>query len=392
MKQNCLLIINAGSSSLKFKVFNAKNLEDLFSGQISGFGTNEIDLVIKNSITKEIIKKYTFNNLQRDEILAQTIDIIIQLDSNLNIIAFGHRVVHGGSKFKKPTLVNNEVLSYLKSINHLAPLHMPHNLKPIEVLANLYPNIKQVICFDTSFHTNAPKHTKTYAIPLELTEKEEIIRYGAHGTSYEYIVNELEKIDPVLHKKKLIICHLGSGASLCAIKDSKCFTTTMGFSVLEGLIMGTRPGNIDAGILLYLLTQKNYTPKELEKILYHQSGILGISENTNDFRILQQANDEKSKFALEVFNYNLVKNIGALVAVLEGIDGIIFTAGVGENSPKIREYVLNKLSFLGIEIDNANNDKNALVITKNNSKIKAMVIPTNEEIMIAQHTINLITT
>jgi acetate kinase len=390
MENNCLIIINAGSSSLKFKIFTANNLTELFTGQISGFGTKEVDLIIKDCKTKEIIKKHIFTETDRDTILSQTLDTIIKLDKSLNIIAFGHRVVHGGSKFKTSTLVNNDVINYLKSINHLAPLHMPHNLKPIEILANNYPHIKQVVCFDTAFHTSAPQHTKMYAIPLNLTESDEIIRYGAHGTSYEYIVNELEKIDPALYSKKTIICHLGSGASICAVNKGKCFTTSMGFSVLEGLIMGTRPGNIDAGILLYLMNQKKYSLADLEKMLYYQSGILGLSENTNDFRILQQATDEKSKFALEVFNYNLVKNIGAMIAVLEGVDGIIFTAGVGENSPKIREYVLNKLSFLGIEIDNANNNKNALVITENNSKIKAMVIPTNEEVMIARHTINLI--
>lgn len=391
--ENSILVINAGSSSLKFKMFVVSNMQEVFYGQIEGFGTNSPSFYIKDSATKNQLEHKVFNeeSQSRDEIILEVINMVISFNKSYNIVAIGHRVVHGGVKNTQPVLVNNNTIDYLQSITNLAPLHMPHNLKPMQVITQALPNMPQVACFDTAFHTSASKISKMYSIDTDLFEKEGVMRYGAHGISYDYIANKLQQLDVNLYNAKTLVCHIGSGASLCVMQQGKCITTTMGFSVLEGLTMATRPGNIDAGVILYLLTQKNLSPKQLETMLYHKSGILGLSKFTNDFRILQQNLDKpQCKQAWDVFIFNLVKNMGALIAVAGGVDTIVFTAGVGENSPMCREQALQQLQFLGVSVNNIANNNNDMVISTESSKIKVMVVPTNEELMIAQYTANLI--
>lgn len=335
-----IIVINAGSSSLKFKLFAKEQLTVIALGQITGIGTEDPKLIIKDANSKTIVETKLLSTTTRDNLLVDLLNTILELFPNIKIIMAGHRVVHGGNKYNAPTLINNEVIGYLKSIISLTPIHLPHNIRPMEVLQSKFPAIKQVACFDTAFHiaTN-PMYTRLYALPRKVINDGNVLRYGFHGLSYEYIASVLQQSEPELYKGNVIVCHLGAGASLCALKQGKSFTTTMGFTPLEGLVMGSRTGNIDAGILLYLLKEKQYSVQEVEDLLYFKSGILGLSEISSDFYTLSNSHDPKAQEALTVFKYNLVKNIGSLIAVLGGVDAIIFTAGVGENDGQIRKYV-----------------------------------------------------
>lgn len=380
-----MIIINAGSSSLKFKLFDKSNLQEFSNGQISGIGTSEVKLVVKDTKTGDKIHTETFDgSLSRDDILVKLISILTGIYKDIEITSAGHRIVHGADKYIEPTVVNADVISYLHSIEHLSPIHLPHNIRPMEVLQTQFPNIKQVACFDTAFHATNPKHTKLYAIPRELSEDDKIVRYGFHGISYQYIAEYLKEHHTDFYNGKVIICHLGAGASLCALVNGKSFTTTMGFTPLEGLVMGSRTGNIDAGILLYLMNNKGYTAQDLQDMLYYKSGVLGLSGISSDFYQLETSSDPRAKEALEVYGYNLIKSIGGLIAVMGGVDAIVFTAGVGENDAISRGRVAESLKYLGVEFDEEANKSKSEVITKVSSKVKMMIIPTNEELMIAR--------
>ena len=385
--QETMIIINAGSSSLKFKLFYKSNLQEFSNGQITGIGTEKVKLVVKDSETEKKIKEEILDSkLSRDNILVNLISILSGIYTDIEITSAGHRIVHGADKYINPTLVNADVISYLKSIEHLSPIHLPHNIRPMEVLKSKFPNIKQVACFDTAFHATNPIHTKLYAIPRELSIEDKIVRYGFHGISYQYIAEYLKENYPDLYRGKVVICHLGAGASLCALVEGKSFTTTMGFTPLEGLVMGSRTGNIDAGILLYLMNNKGYSVKDLENMLYYKSGVLGLSGISSDFYTLETSEDPRAKEALEVYSYNLIKSIGGLIAVMGGIDCMIFTAGVGENDSISRNKVAEAFKYLGVELDEIANKSRPVLetITKPSSKVKMMVIPTNEELMIAK--------
>jgi acetate kinase len=383
-----IIILNAGSSSLKFKIFYTEGLQDLTFGQITGIGTAKTKFVIKDSATnKAVLEEILDSNTSRADLLAYLLDTIKKHFPNVNITTAGHRVVHGGSIYTQPTIINQEVINNLKTLQNLSPIHLPHNIAPMEILLKKYPTLKQVACFDTAFHSTNPDHTRYYAIPKELIEEDKLLRYGFHGLSYEYIASKLKEIEPTLYKGKTIVCHLGAGASVCALNEGKSFTTSMGFTPLDGLVMGSRCGSIDPGILLYLMNNKGYDAKQLEDLLYYKSGILGLSGISSDFYSLEISPDPLAKQALDIFCYNLVKVIGSYIVALGGVDGIVFTAGVGENASDIREYVGNALAFLGVKYDNEANKKKELVFSTPDSKIKMLTIPTNEELMIAQHTL-----
>jgi acetate kinase len=385
-----ILIINAGSSSLKFQLFHFDNLESYINGQISGLGTSDQKIIIKDN-NKEVIHQEKYQaTTSRDEILVSLVETLQKLFPSLKLEVAGHRVVHGGIHYINPTIINQTVIDTLKSITYLTPIHLPHNIKPMEVLQSKFPNLKQVACFDTAFHATNNKLTQYYAIPRKYIEQDNIKRYGFHGLSYEYLSLKIKEIDKDLSSKKIIAFHLGAGASLCALENGKSVTTTMGLTPLDGLIMGSRCGSIDGGIILYLLQHKKLTPKELEHVLYFESGILGLSEESSDFYQVETSKNPKAKEAWEIYLYNLLKQTGQMIAALEGVDGFIFTGGVGENTAELRSYLANKLKWLNIEIDESNNKNKEILISTPQSKVKFYVIPTNEEWIIANHSKNLI--
>ena len=386
MKQG-ILVINAGSSSVKVKIFDF-NLQALIQAQISGLKTEKIKISIKSCIQDKILNEFYTTGKTMEELFVNFINSILSFLPEVKISLIGHRVVHGGINYNKPTLVNETVINDLKAIIPLAPLHLPYNTAPMEILKNIMPEVKQIACFDTGFHSENPEYIRYYAIPRKLIEEDKIMRYGFHGLSCEYIMKQLNIVAPELYNSKVIICHLGAGASVTAVKNGKGLATSMGFTALDGVMMGTRCGNIDASILLYLIKYKNYTYEKLEKMLYSESGILGISEESSDFYTIENSSKTSSKEAYKMFIHSIVKKIGELIAILEGIDCIIFTGGVGENSQKTRFEVIKSFAFLGAEINEKQNSNNEIIISSLASKIKIMAIKTNEELTIAMHAIN----
>ncbi len=386
---DAIMVLNAGSSSLKFKIFSKDSLDVITSGQITGIGTNKTKLKIKDKNDVSIKEEQIDASMPRDDILIYLLDVLNQLFKNINIVIAGHRVVHGGVKYKAPTLITQEVIDNLKNIIHLTPIHLPHNIRPMEVLKNKFPSLTQVACFDTAFHSTNPEYTKYYAIPKKLIDEDQVMRYGFHGLSYEYMSYYLKENHPELHKGKVVVCHLGAGASLAALKEGKSFATTMGFTPLDGLVMGSRTGEIDPGILLFLMNHKGYSTKDLEDLVYYKSGILGLSEESSDFYSIETSEKESSKIAWKVFVTSVIKHVGSLVALMNGVDAIIFTAGVGENSNTLREQVCENLKYLGIEISKQANKDSKIIISSENSKAKVFVIPTQEELMIAKHSVAL---
>jgi acetate kinase len=310
-----------------------------------------------------------------------------------SIDGIGHRVVHGGRTFKSPSLVTTNLLTELRSLAPLAPNHLPHEILAIESFRQFIPAVKQVACFDTAFHCDMPQTARTYALPRYLTEAG-IVRYGFHGLSYEYVISALaseaaSKNPP----SRVIIAHLGHGASMAAIKDGKSIDTTMGFTPAGGLVMSTRTGDLDPGVILYLLTQKHMKAEEVGELMYKKAGLLGVSGTSADMKeLLEKAdNDPTAKEAVSLFCYQAKKFIGAFTAVLEGLDTLVFTGGIGENAPQVRHAVCDGLEYLGINIDEALNKKNGTVISKSGSGVSVRVIKTNEELMAARHTHNALT-
>jgi acetate kinase len=294
-------------------------------------------------------------------------------------------VVHGGVRFKGPTIVTPRVISQLRKLIPLAPLHQPYNLAAIEAASERLPGVPQVACFDTSFHRGQSGVAELIPLPRELRMKG-LERYGFHGLSYEYIASVLPEVAPEIAKKRVIVAHLGSGASLCALKRGKSVDSTLGFTALDGLCMGTRPGALDPGVVLYLFQGLGLSAKEVETLLYKKSGLLGISGISNDMRDLLGRPEPDAHRAVDYFVYRAAKEIGALTAVLGGLDGLVFTAGIGENSPEIRQRICKASAWLGIELDEAANSNRSSNISTRKSKVSVWVIPTNEELMIARHT------
>ena len=300
--------------------------------------------------------------------------------------AVGHRVVHGGPDFREPTVVSSAVVERLERFVPLAPLHQPNNLAPIRVILERQPHLLQVACFDTAFHRGHPEVADRFAIPQRLHE-EGVRRYGFHGLSYEYISGRLAEVAPEIAKGRLVVAHLGGGASMCAIVAGKSIESTMGFTALDGLPMGTRPGQLDPGVVLYLMSQKRMSATDIERLLYHDCGLKGLSGVSNDVRELLASPAPGAKLALDCFIYRIGLSAGMLAAALGGIDGFVFTAGVGENAPSVREAVVRRLAWLGVELDAAANVRGELLISSKRSPIPCYVIPTDEELMIATHTL-----
>jgi acetate kinase len=305
------------------------------------------------------------------------------------LIGIGHRVVHGGSAYTQPVFVNAEVLKELEAFVPLAPLHQPHNLVPIRRALERVPDLPQVACFDTSFHRSQPEVAQVFALPAELREAG-VMRYGFHGLSYEYIASTLPEIAPSATKGKCVVLHLGNGASMCAMEQGQSLASTMGFTAVEGLPMGTRCGSIDPGVILYLMDQRGMSARAIETLIYKKSGLLGVSGISSDMRTLLASPEPHAKLAVELFLYRIRRELGSLAAALRGLDAIVFTGGIGENAPAIRSRVCRDATWIGVEIDEAANAAGRGCINTASSRVAVWVIPTNEELMIARHTRRLL--
>lgn len=395
-----ILVLNCGSSSLKYQLFNMDNEKVLAQGIAERIGLN--DSILTHKTSNKDKHKINLNFKNHKEALNKILELLTSkeygvLKSLNEIDAVGHRVVHGGEKYSKAVLVNEEVKKSIKELFSLAPLHNPANLIGIEVCEEIMKNVPMVALFDTAFHQSMNLEEFLYALPYELYKENGIRKYGFHGSSHKYVS---EKAADIVKKDiknlKIISCHLGNGASLCAIKNGKSFDTTMGFSPLDGLVMGTRCGSIDPSIPLYLIKNNKLSVEEVDNILNKKSGVLGISNVSSDFRDIEeeaQKGNKKASLALDIFHYRIKKQIGAYIAALNGVDIIIFTAGVGENGPETREAILKDMDFLGIILDKEKNKVRGKIqeISAKSSKVKVFVIPTNEELVIARETQKILT-
>ncbi|MFL6446943.1 MAG: acetate/propionate family kinase [Bryobacteraceae bacterium] len=380
------LVLNAGSSSLKFCVFARPNSDWRLEsrGQIDGIGSSP-RICAKNGEGQVLVDRKPDKVRDGRDALNELASWLKSMYGGAPVVGVGHRVVHGGARYTGPTVVTPQVLTELRSLTPLAPLHQPHNIGAIEAVSELLPDVPQVACFDTSFHRTQPPVADLVPLPQEIRQQG-VQRYGFHGLSYEYIASMLPEVAPEIAKGRVVVAHLGSGASLCAMRDGKSVDNSLGFTALNGLCMGTRPGAIDPGVILYLFQGLHLSAKEVETILYKKSGLLGISGISPDMRDLETSSDPKARLAVDYFVYRVAKEIGALAAVLGGIDGLVFTAGIGENSPEIRRRICEASAWLGIEFDAAANARKGPRISKAKTKVSAWVIPTNEELMIARHT------
>jgi len=382
------LVLNAGSSSLKFCVYHRPAGEGWrleVRGQIEGIGTSP-RLSVKNaeghSVANQKLDGEGFDGRDAVDALAAWLRSTY---GGSRVLGVGHRVVHGGSRFAKPTILNEQVISELHKLVPLAPLHQPYNLVAIEAAFERLPGVPQVACFDTSFHCGQAAVAELIPLPLALRQLG-LQRYGFHGLSYEYIASVLPDVAPDIANGRVIVAHLGSGASLCALKGGKSVDSTLGFTALDGLCMGTRPGALDPGVVLYLLQSLGLSAKEVETILYKKSGLLGISGISNDMRDLLGRSEPEASLAVDYFVYRAAKEVGALTAVLGGVDAIVFTAGIGENSAEVRQRICEASAWLGTELDEAANLEHRSKISTSRSSVSVWVIPTNEELMIARHT------
>jgi len=382
------LVINAGSSSLKFFVLVKPKKEwwqIASKGQIDGIGTAP-HLKSKDAEGKVQVDRDLDSSVNDGKkAVTELANWLRSMYGGSHVLAVGHRVVHGGPKFSAAQIITPEVLDELRRLVPLAPLHQPFNITAIEAAMERLPDVLQVACFDTSFHRGQPAVAEVVPLPRELC-RQGLQRYGFHGLSYEYIASVLPEVAPEIAHGRVIVAHLGSGASLCALSRGKSVESTLGYTALDGLCMGTRPGAIDPGIILYLVQDLQLSAKEIETILYKKSGLLGISGISNDMRDLLNSKDPAAELAVDYFVYEATKQIGAMAAVLGGIDGLVFTAGIGENSPEIRARLCRSSAWLGIEFDEAANASRGPRISTPGSKVSAWVIPTNEELMIARHT------
>lgn len=385
-----ILAINAGSSSLKFALFeNTADCIETLRGEIEEIGAAR-HFFARDAVGNTLAEQSwpPGANINFAGMIELLLDFAASHLGHGGLAAIGHRMVHGGADHIAPALVTPALVAALDALTPLDPLHMPHNLAPVRIIAESRPNLPQIACFDTAFHHTIPPVARNFALPRALTAAG-VRRYGFHGLSFEYISGQLRAVAPGLADRKIIVAHLGAGASLCAIKAGVSIATTTGFSVLDGLSMATRCGRIDPGVLLYLGAQgQNF--QQIEDMLYHQSGLLGVSGISGDIRALLASTDPNAAEAIDMFTYNIAWESGALASALGGLDGFVFTAGIGEHAPKIRAAVCARLEWLGLDLDDAANAANAPIISAPGAKVEIRVIPTDEEAMIAQHTRTLL--
>ncbi|RRS05411.1 acetate/propionate family kinase [Aquabacterium soli] len=395
-RQGLLLVLNAGSSSIKFSVFEVEPggaPQERFGGQVEGIG-GAARFTVKSSDGEPVGEHAWPEGVTVDHEQA-----LHQIDDWLNahlqgraFLACSHRVVHGGLKHAAPVLIDDAVLTELEALCPLAPLHQPHNLAPIRAMRARLPNLPQIACFDTAFHRGQSEVVQQFALPRAITEAG-VRRYGFHGLSYEYIASVLPQVHPRLANARVIVAHLGNGASLCAMQGGRSLASTMGFSALDGLAMGTRCGALDPGVVFHLLREMRLSPEQVEHMLYHDSGLLGMSGVSNDMRALRaRATEPQVRQALDIYVHRIVREIGSMAAVLGGLDALIFTAGIGEHGVDTRAEVLQGCRWLGLELDAERNAASAACITRGDpaETPSAWVVPTDEEGMLARHALDVL--
>jgi acetate kinase len=386
-------VLNGGSSSLKFSIFEIVDQQSLalrITGQIEGLGRSP-RFVAKNE-TGELLEERHWENadsIDHGFLFGFLVGWATGQISGSTVRGVGHRVVHGGLEYDAPVVIDDHVVATLERLCPLAPLHLPYNLNYIKTARSMNPQIPQVACFDTAFHRDHPKMADLFALPRAYYD-EGIRRYGFHGLSYEYIARVLPEVAPEIAAGRVIVGHFGSGVSMCALNNGRSIDSTMGFTALDGLAMGTRPGALDPGVVLHLIREKNMTADDVEKMLYGKCGLLGLSGISNDMRDLETSSDPNAREAIDFFVYRASQGLGAMAAAMGGVDGIVFTAGIGENSPQIRAGICRAAQWMGVELDEAANEAGGPRISSANSPISAWVIPTDEEKMMALHTLGLI--
>jgi acetate kinase len=385
---DAVAVINAGSSSIKFSLFTAANgeLTLVARGQAEGLFTSP-RFVAKDPDGRVIAEKAWGDGVQLGHggALDHLVSYLRDQFRQHRLVAVGHRVVHGGLEYSKPIRVDAAILAALEKLVPLAPLHQPHNLGPIRALLERVPTLPQVACFDTAFHRGQPPVAQAFALPKAITDRG-VRRYGFHGLSYEYIAQALPQYDTRAAADRTVVLHLGNGASMCAMAEGRSVASTMGFTAVDGLPMGTRCGALDPGVMLYLMDELGMDTRAIEKLIYQESGLLGVSGISSDMRTLESSTDPAAKAAIDLFVYRIGRELGSLAAALGGLDAVVFTAGIGENSRSLRERVCRDAAWLGVELDAAANAGNGPRITSAASRVPAWVIPTNEELMIARHT------
>ena len=385
-----VVALNAGSSSIKFSIYALENLDKpRFKGQIEGIGVSPRLKVADAAGTKVVERSWDaagFGHEQAGQTLLQS---CVELLDRAPVAGVGHRVVHGGTDYVRPVRIDASVQAGLAKLVPLAPLHQPHNLALIDAIAKAAPHLPQVACFDTAFHRVQPEIAQGFALPKRFTDAG-VRRYGFHGLSYEYVSGRLREIAPDLARGRVVIAHLGNGASLCAVQDGRSMASTMGFTALDGLMMGTRCGTIDPGVLLYFMDEEKMGAREIERVLYRESGLLGVSGISSDMRELLVSPEPLAAYAVDMFRYRIVREIGSLAAALGGLDGIVFTAGIGENDKALRKAVSDACGWLGVVLDDARNAAGDGRISADSSRVSVWVVPTNEEGMIAAHVVELL--
>lgn len=398
-KTKMILIVNAGSSSLKCSLFDVKaaEVEQHFRVKVANLkGPARLEIYDHSEnpegvlVDKQVLDKEQLK-VADNQAHASALKVILDwIDTNMphyEVAWVGHRVVHGGDRYSSPVVVDSQVLAFLETLVPLAPLHQPYNLKLIYLCQEYLPSCPQVACFDTAFHTSIPRVAQEFAIPRKYTD-EGVRRYGFHGLSYEYILDKLSRLDEELAQKKLLVAHLGAGSSMSAIEQGKSRASTMGFTAVEGLPMGTRCGQLDPGVLLYLMQEKGMDAKALEQMLYKECGWYGVSGGVaSEMLALKQSDDPLAKAAIDMYVYRIARESGSLAAALGGVDVMVFTGGVGENDADLRASVVAQNAWLGMKIDPRRNAANEYLISADDSRVKIFAIPTNEEKMIARHTL-----
>ncbi|MDQ2070472.1 acetate/propionate family kinase [Natronospira bacteriovora] len=389
MSEDRLLVLNAGSSSIKFAVYPMDGESPLWRGQADGLGGNSARLHISDGKDTND-ETLTLDRGDHAEALQRLLD---WLDANVghrSLRAVGHRVVHGGTRHSEPLILDADRLEELDDLSGLAPLHQPHNLAAARHLMQRRPDLPQVACFDTAFHRSQPWVAQQFALPGEWQERG-VLRYGFHGLSYEYIAGRLREEDPVLARGRVVVAHLGNGASLCGMKDGRSQATSMGFTALDGLPMGQRCGALDPGVVLYLIQQQGMSVEAVQDLLYHRSGLLGMSGISHDMRELLASGEASAARAVDVFCYRAAREIASLAAALGGLDGLVFTAGIGENCAPVRRAIVEYLAWLDFDLDEPAKETNAARIHSSGSR-PVYVLPTDEQAVIARHTRHLLTT
>lgn len=379
--------LNAGSSSLKFAVFDGFSAPatSLLRGKIEGIGgTPVFSAQDADGVALDTGDLGALDPSSNHEaLIAQLLPWLASYQKDRPLLAVGHRVVHGGQFYDRPTLISPQVIQELETLAPLAPLHQPHNIAAIQAVEKWHPETPQIACFDTSFHRSQQHLAQLFALPRNLTEQG-IIRYGFHGLSYDYIASILPEYLGDYASGRVIVAHLGNGSSMCAMKDRKSAATSMGFTALDGLMMGRRSGSLDPGVVLYLMQAKGMTAPDIENLLYKKSGLLGVSGLTNDVQVLQNSDDPNAQEAIALFCYRAACSLASLLPAIGGLDALVFTAGIGENSARIRELICEQLSWLGVALNDTSNSKDATRISTDHSKVGVFVLPTNEEAVVAR--------